>query len=159
MTHPSYDEMKETETLQHEDLIKKKFKIKAGVFLGSLTGISVLVGFGSALAYAKKKDPLFFNRGMVGSREMTETGASLAMRALGWGTLYAFGGCGLLFYGLWKLSGAQDFKEFRQTMGSILPRIPKNNPPQGRTEFEGLTDLLSYISNDGRTEPSPAKDS
>ena len=27
----------------------------------------------------------------------------------------------------------------------MLPRIPKNYPPQGRTEFENLTDLLQYI--------------
>jgi len=26
-----------------------------------------------------------------------------------------------------------------------LPRIPKNDPPQGRTEFKNLTDLLQYI--------------
>lgn len=29
--------------------------------------------------------------------------------------------------------------------GSVLPRIPKNDPPQSRTEFSGLTDLLQYI--------------
>lgn len=29
--------------------------------------------------------------------------------------------------------------------GSILPKIPKNDPPQSRTEFEGLTDLLQYL--------------
>lgn len=29
--------------------------------------------------------------------------------------------------------------------GSILPRIPKNDPPQSRTEFSGLTDLLQYL--------------
>jgi hypothetical protein len=33
-------------------------------------------------------------------------------------------------------------------VGSALPKIPKNNPPQGRTEFAGLTDLLTYISSD-----------
>lgn len=33
-------------------------------------------------------------------------------------------------------------------MGSLLPNIPKNNPPQSRTEFEGLRDLLTYISED-----------
>ena len=30
-------------------------------------------------------------------------------------------------------------------MGQILPQIPKNNPPQGRTEFSGLNDLLQYV--------------
>lgn len=37
-------------------------------------------------------------------------------------------------------------EEFRMKMGSLLPRIPKNDPPQGRTEFEGLTDLLNYVA-------------
>jgi len=35
--------------------------------------------------------------------------------------------------------------EFREKMGQILPQIPKNNPPQGRTEFSGLNDLLQYV--------------
>lgn len=38
--------------------------------------------------------------------------------------------------------------EFKLKMGSILPKIPKNNPPQSRTEFEGLTDLLNYVTKD-----------
>lgn len=33
-------------------------------------------------------------------------------------------------------------------MGSILPPIPRNDPPQGRTDFEGLTDFLNYVAND-----------
>ena len=45
-------------------------------------------------------------------------------------------------------------------MGDILPRIPKNNPPQGRTEFEGLTDLLKYISEEkeSTTKSTPLND-
>lgn len=27
----------------------------------------------------------------------------------------------------------------------MLPAIPKNDPPQSRTEFKNLTDLLQYI--------------
>lgn len=27
----------------------------------------------------------------------------------------------------------------------MLPRIPRNDPPQGRTEFKNLTDLLQYV--------------
>ena len=30
------------------------------------------------------------------------------MRALGWGTLFAFMGTGAMAYGIWKLSGAKD---------------------------------------------------
>lgn len=29
--------------------------------------------------------------------------------------------------------------------GNILPKIPKNDPPQGRTEFKSLTDFLQYL--------------
>ena len=39
-------------------------------------------------------------------------------------------------------------EEFRNKMGNILPKIKKNNPPIGRTEFSGMNDLLHYISED-----------
>lgn len=77
--------------------------------LHSTSGISAAVGFGRTLATAKKADPNYFNKGMVGSIEMvSETGANLAMRALGWGTLFAFLGTGSLAFAIWKLSGARD---------------------------------------------------
>lgn len=117
--------------------------------------MSAIIGFASTLAVVKKKDPQTFNEGVMGVKGMSESGASLAMRALGWGTLYAVTGCGILFYGIWKLSGATNAKEFRYKMGSLLPRIPKNDPPQSRTEFEGLTDLLQYVSNEwGKEKPT-----
>lgn len=74
----------------------------------AVTGMSAIIGFGTTVAAAKKQDPKYFNKGITGSIEMTETGASLALRALGWGTLYAFTGCGILFYTIWKMSGAKD---------------------------------------------------
>ncbi|XP_056632225.1 transmembrane protein 242 isoform X1 [Diorhabda sublineata] len=123
----------------------KEFNVKAAIFLSGVSGISALIGFGATLASAKKQDPKYFGIGMTPSKELSETGASLALRALGWGTLYAFVGCGVLFYSIWKLSGATDIKDFRYKVGSVLPSIPKNNPPQGRTEFTGLNDLLEYL--------------
>lgn len=39
---------------------------------------------------------------------MPDAGAILALRALGWGTLYAVAGTSCLCYGVWKLSGAKD---------------------------------------------------
>ncbi|XP_049768176.1 transmembrane protein 242 [Schistocerca cancellata] len=119
-----------------------KFKAKAAAFLATVGSISALIGFGSTLALVKRKDPANFDKGLE------ETGVSLAIRALGRGTLYAFAGCGCLFYAIWKLSGANNLQEFREKMGSALPRIPKNDPPQSRTEFDGLTDLLKYISEE-----------
>ena len=125
--------------------------------VGAITGFSFLIGFGSTLAVVRKQDPKHFQEGVIGVRGLQETGASLAVRALGWGTFYAFSGCGILFYGIWKLSGAKTAEEFRYKMGSLLPRIPKNDPPQSRTEFEGLTDLLKYISEDWGTDKDPAR--
>lgn len=127
------------------DRYSKEFRVKAGLFLAAVSGASAVFGFGATLAAAKKQDPKYFGKGLLPAREFPETGASLALRALGWGTLYAFTGCGVLFFAIWKLSGAHNFEEFRLKMGSILPVIPKNNPPQGRTEFSGMNDLLQYL--------------
>lgn len=60
------------------------------------------------VASVKKQDPEHFNKGIAGSLEMRETGAQLAARALKWGTIYAFLGCGLVGFSIWKLSGAKD---------------------------------------------------
>ncbi|XP_046747805.1 transmembrane protein 242 [Diprion similis] len=131
-----------------KELEKKKEKFQAAVFLTAVTGIAATLGFGTTVIAARRQDPKFFQEGISGTKAMTETGASLALRALSWGTLYAVTGCGMLCYGLWKFSGASNAEEFKRAMGSMLPRISKNDPPQSRTEFEGLTDLLTYISED-----------
>lgn len=83
----------------------------AGIFLTAVTGISAMIGFGTTIMAAKKQDPKYFGKGIAGSIEMTETGASLALRALGWGSLYAVTGCGILFYTIWKISGAKDVRK------------------------------------------------
>lgn len=128
------------------------------VFLSAVTGISALIGFGTAIASVRKRDPKFFEEGVVGAKGISDSGAALAIRALGWGSFYAVTGCGILFYGIWKLSGANNAKEFREKMGSILPKIPKNNPPTSRTEFDGLNDLLTYISEDwGKNKTKDSK--
>jgi len=136
-----------------EDL---SFRLKAGAFLATAAGIGMLGGFGTAVAATKRQDPHHFDAGMVGidaastkavqnTKYLQESGAALATRALGYGTLYAFAGCGLLFFSVWKLAGASSLAEFREKVGAALPRIPRNSPPQGRTEFSGLNDLMQYL--------------
>lgn len=70
--------------------------------------MSALFGFGATLSYVKKKDPTFFDKGVGMGPTLAESGAALATRALGWGTLYAVGGCSVLFLSLWKLSGCNN---------------------------------------------------
>ncbi|EDV95383.1 transmembrane protein 242 isoform X2 [Drosophila grimshawi] len=126
---------------------QRKFRIQAAAFMGLVGGISALFGFSRTLATAKKSDSKVLQQ--QGTRQgiiLMDEGATLAMRALGWGTLYAVLGTGTFFYGFWKLSGAKDFEEFRMKMGNALPRITKDEPPQSSTDFESLTDLMKYLA-------------
>ncbi|KAK3912122.1 Transmembrane protein 242 [Frankliniella fusca] len=125
------------------------YAFKATAFLAGVAGFSAFFGFGATLAYAKKKDPIHFDKGVVMGPSLSESGAALALRALGWGTVYAVGGCGILFFSLWKLSGCNNLHEFRIKMGEKLPKIRRNDPPQSRTEFDGLSDLMRYLETWG----------
>ena len=87
----------------------------------------------------------------------------MARRALGWGSFYAVAGCGALFFGIWKLMGVKNLVEFREKVGGVLPKIPKNEPKPGeRTEFSGINDFLNYIIQKDKEEkllkekPSPS---
>ena len=95
-------------TFIHRKTLHIQVIIAAPIYLVSISGISLLTGFSIALAVARKRDPRTFDKATITSVELPETGTSLAFRALRWGTLYAFTGCSLLFYGIWKLSGATD---------------------------------------------------
>lgn len=138
---------------KNEQKLSLSYKLKAGLFLFATGGIGFLGGFSGALAQTKKQDPNKFDQGVIGSIStkerqqilLHESGARLASKALAYGSLFAVGGTALLFLGIWKLSGAKDLQDFRQKAGSILPRVPKNDPPQSRTEFSSLTDFLQYV--------------
>lgn len=38
--------------------------------------------------------------------------------------------------------------EFRQKMGSVVPAVPKNNPPQSRTEFGSVSEFMQYLDDE-----------
>ncbi|XP_003746860.1 transmembrane protein 242 [Galendromus occidentalis] len=113
------------------------------LFMSTLAGFSMLLGFSATLAKTKKDCPKDFTKGMMASAELPESGTALAMRALGRGTLYAVGGFSIFCFAVWKAMGVKDLKEFRQRAGEALPRIPKSENP-GRSDFESLRDFLQY---------------
>lgn len=84
------------------------FILASATFLTCVAAGAGIFAFASTLASARKTDPTMFSKGQISPSPTVESGVHLAIRALKWGTFYAFTGCGLFCYGVWKMSGAND---------------------------------------------------
>lgn len=93
-------------------LIYIAFNLASAAFLACVAAGAGIFTFASTLASARKTDPDMFSKGQTPPMPLAESGTQLAIRALKWGTFYAVGGCGLFFYGVWKMSGANDASIF-----------------------------------------------
>jgi hypothetical protein len=80
-----------------------------------------------------------------------DDGQRLAVRALRRASIYSVTGVFSVVVCLWLLSGrVNTLAEFRLWTGSWLPSIrsKKSKEEQGRTEFENLTELMQYLSDE-----------
>ena len=90
------------------------------LFLASIGGVSALFSFSYAFAAVKKNDNTKYD---AAATELYESGSKLAVRALKWGSLYAITGCGLIMFGVWKLSGAKNVNDYGKIISIILYQL------------------------------------
>lgn len=134
-------------TQEEKDWRKEKVdKLKAGVFFTFVTAFGLFSGFGLSLTSTKKRETEELDpKELKSYNQLHNRGVELARRALFRATVYSVSGFTLVCAGIWALSGARTFEEFRFNIGQSLPRISKPKDKEGRTEFSNLTDLFQYI--------------
>ncbi|XP_022104471.1 transmembrane protein 242-like isoform X2 [Acanthaster planci] len=115
------------------------------VFMVSVAGIAMISGFGLTMATAKRKHPGSFSKGILPNPSVSihESGASLGMRALLWGSLFAVTGFGTLTFAVCKVMGFNSVEDFKKKFQSVAPRVRRN--PNSEPEEVTLRKLHQEI--------------
>ncbi|XP_070567979.1 transmembrane protein 242-like [Ptychodera flava] len=147
------------EQRETKDAVKMKSKgneketlVKGTLLLSGIAGAAMIFGFGATLGMAKRKNPAMFSKGFlpIPSAEMPESGASLGLRALAWGTVFSITGVGALTFAVCKALGIESLSDFKNTMQSTMPKVKRNEDALKEISWQDL--MRKKIQND---EDSP----
>ena len=122
-----------------------------GVYFTFITACGLLGGFGFAVGRTKKRETTAKLTQQVNATQIFDDGQQLAVRALRRATIYSLTGVLSFSCFLWLMSGRPTtLADFRRWTGSWLPSIRSKKPreEEGRTEFENLTELMQYLSDE-----------
>lgn len=89
------------------------------IFLTGVALASILGGFSYAIGQARRRSPGSFD-------QRQQEGVKLAVRALGWGTVLAVSGVGLLVFGVKTTLGVKDVRERAISLFSFFTRSNSN---------------------------------
>jgi len=96
------------ESLQDSELSSDQVKpasvLPGALFISGVTFASIVGGFGYAIGQARRRSPEPFDA-------RTQEAVKLATKALGWGTVLAVSGVGLLVLGVKTALGVKDVRE------------------------------------------------
>lgn len=93
--------------------VKSTDVLAGALLLSGVTFAAMAGGFGYAIGQARRRSPSSFD-------QRQQEGAKLAMRALGWGTVIAVSGVGLLIFGVKTALGVKDVRKRVTTSFAFL---------------------------------------
>ena len=98
-----------SENSDSSEYVRTASVLPGALFMTGVTFASIVGGFGYAIGQARRRSPDPFDA-------RAQEGAKLALKALGWGTVVAVSGVGLLVLGVKTALGVKDVRETRNQL-------------------------------------------